>query len=119
MKSTLTLFRRSAVVLTAVAVCTAVGSATAMAQTEHCANLYSRVMATYQETGGYGSAHYADQLARYTNQCLSAGPLRPYAYRTRYQPQAQPYVSPVVQGYAPGGWEQSREQRREWDRDQH
>lgn len=85
-----------------------------MAQTEHCANLYSRVMATYQETGGYGSAHYADQLARYNSQCLSAGPSRPYAY----EPQGRPYVSPVAQGYAPGGWEQNREQRREWYQEQ-
>jgi hypothetical protein len=122
MKTTPKPFKISAVALTAVALCLAVGSTTASAQTEHCANLYNRMMTTYQ-TGGSGSAQYTDQYARYNNEC-QAGAVgsRPYAYQQPYVGSVQAYLP--QQSYAPyrGGWEQDRDRgndrRRDWDQEQ-
>ena len=76
-------FRRLALATTAVAFCIAAGSAPVAAQSEHCVDLYNRVMALYQTAPQ--SYEYNRVASYYSARCLVTGPLARPGYSGPYQ----------------------------------
>ena len=87
--------KQPAIVLAAVALCGAAGSAPALAQFESCAAQYNRVTALYQTAPL--SPEYSQMAAAYSARCLGgAAAAPPPAY---YGSTGYGYNSPAYYGY--------------------
>jgi hypothetical protein len=85
--------KQPAIMLAAVALCGAAGSAPALAQFESCAAQYNRVTALYQTAPL--SPEYSQMAAAYNARCLAGAPAAPAYYgSTGYG-----YNGPVYYGY--------------------
>jgi hypothetical protein len=86
--------KQPAIMLAAVALCAAVGSAPALAQSESCVAQYNRVTALYQIAPL--SPEYSQMAAAYSARCLAGAPAAPAYYGYGYN--APAYYGP---GYLP------------------
>jgi len=87
-------FKRPALAVAVIALYAAAGSAPVMAQSEHCSDLYSRVMALYQ-ADPY-SPEYSRISGYYNSRCLANGPSAGAAYPGSYQTPYPAYQQPVA-----------------------
>ena len=85
--------KQPAIMLAAVALCAAAGSAPALAQSESCVDQYNRVTALYRTAPL--SPEYSQITAAYNARCVAGAPAAPAYYgSTGYG-----YSSPAYYGY--------------------
>lgn len=113
-------FKRPAIVLAAVALCVAAGSAPVSAQSPNCVDLYNRLMELYQVAPQ--SPEYGQMSAFYSATCLAgptAGPAYPGPYPYYQQPvpvdPGAAIVGGIIGGAIGGAFEGEHNRRRDGD----